>query len=231
MVLSKPLIFANTLSELENRNNGICSVLCHALHGYRKIFQEESPRQYSRCGLKGKPSRKYQQQHPDAKVERNAEATKENPETTGIGFLSIAARACCCKVMYIVDVSIGDKDAVSTMLVCKVDRYDMVYLHRLAQHNTPAVRTHIEFSECAGMCFDELIPIIVRALITRISHCASRGHALRQHSKNGRAEPCESEILPADGPGISSRPRRCRCSAFPTHFPMRQIQVHAFFPT
>ena len=114
------------------------------------------------------------------------------------------------------------------MLVSQIDGNDMVNLHRIARHNASTIRAHVELSKSSGMIQDIPVSVILRPFI--LFPVISHG---RQPNgpKDAPAEHGASGTLPADGPGISSRPRRFRCSAFPTHVPMRQIQVHASFPT
>lgn len=63
--------------------------------------------------------------------------------------------------MYTVDVPARNENTISTVLIGKIYRYDMVYLHRLAEHDAAAVRAKIELAESAGMRLDEPIAVII----------------------------------------------------------------------
>lgn len=153
--------------ESEYRSDCICRTLHQDIPSSREIRQKESTLNVSRGSTNGKPCSEAQEQEPDNGIKDNAESSKENPESAGIRFPVIALGTRCREVMKIIDVAVRNQDPISPVLVRKADRNDMVHLHRLFQHDAPAIRTEIILAHESGMGSNVLIAVVVRPLIFR----------------------------------------------------------------
>ena len=215
--------------ESEYRSDCICRTLHQDIPSSREIRQKESTLNVSRGSTNGKPCSEAQEQEPDNGIKDNAESSKENPESAGIRFPVIALGTRCREVMKIIDVAVRNQDAISPVLVRKADRNDMVHLHRLFQHDAPAIRTEVILAHESGMGSNVLIAVVVRPLIFRFLDMVIT-YKKWISSRDAPAACGESGILPEDGPGTSTHQPVYRCSVSPTHAPRQRIPCRASAP-